>query len=193
MACPGGAGTKLSVTLADVEAIEVEVPSVIAVAPQVNSTGLQLIYGNANWSTRLIGSTPDYFEIRNWTIAKGQTFDREDVAQASKVVVLGYTAADKLFGSQNPIGQEIRANHVPLIVIGVMKGKGQTLNGMDQDDTAVIPVSTALNRVIGRNPSNQRAISGVTIKVRDGLPMATVMRHPSSRARPPRPPARAGG
>jgi putative ABC transport system permease protein len=104
----------------------------------------------------------------------GRAFDRDEVMQAGKVVVLGHTVADKLFGSQSPIGQEIRVNHVPMTVIGIMAPKGQNMAGMDQDDTAIIPITTALNRVIGRNPANPRAISGVVIKARDGVPLATI-------------------
>jgi putative ABC transport system permease protein len=169
-----GAGTKPSVTLADVEAIEAEVPSTLAVSPQHNSSGMQLIYGSANWSTRIVGSNQDYFLVRNWTMRLGRAFDRDEVMQAGKVVVLGHTVADKLFGSQSPIGQEIRVNHVPMTVIGIMAPKGQNMAGMDQDDTAIIPITTALNRVIGRNPANPRAISGVVIKARDGVPLATI-------------------
>jgi putative ABC transport system permease protein len=169
-----GAGTKPSVTLADVEAIEVEVPSALAVSPQHNSSGMQLIYGSANWSTRIVGSNQDYFLVRNWTMRLGRAFDRDEVMQAAKVVVLGHTVADKLFGSQSPIGQEIRVNHAPMTVIGIMAPKGQNMAGMDQDDTAIIPITTALNRVIGRNPANPRAISGVVIKARDGVPLATI-------------------
>jgi len=146
---------------------------VVAASPQHNFAGMQLIYGNANWSTLVTGTTPEYLTIRNWTVSRGRAFDREDVAQGSKVVVLGRTVAEKLFGNQSPVGQEIRVNRIPMTVIGELSAKGQNLAGLDTDDTAVIPISTAFNRVIGRNPANPRAISGVIIKVRDGANIAS--------------------
>ncbi len=168
-----GQGSRPSVTLADAQAIENEVSAVAATAPQHNYAGMQLVYSNANWSTLVTGTTPEYLTIRNWTISRGRAFDREDVVQGSKVVVLGRTVAEKLFGNQNPVGQEIRVNRIPMMVIGELTGKGQSLAGLDTDDTAVIPISTAFNRVMGRNPANPRAISGVIIKVRDGVNMAS--------------------
>jgi putative ABC transport system permease protein len=168
-----GQGSRPSVTLADAQAIENEVPAVVAASPQHNFAGMQLIYGNANWSTLVTGTTPEYLTIRNWAVRRGRAFDREDVVQGSKVVVLGGTVAEKLFGNQSPVGQEIRVNRIPMTVIGELAAKGQSLAGLDTDDTAVIPISTALNRVIGRNPANPRAISGVIIKVRDGANMAS--------------------
>ena len=168
-----GQGSRPSVTLADAQAIENEVPAVVAASPQHNFAGMQLIYGNANWSTLVTGTTPEYLTIRNWTVSRGRAFDREDVVQGSKVVVLGGTVAEKLFGNQSPVGQEIRVNRIPMTVIGELAAKGQSLAGLDTDDTAVIPISTAFNRVIGRNPANPRAISGVIIKVRDGANMAS--------------------
>jgi putative ABC transport system permease protein len=168
-----GQGSRPSVTLADAQAIENEVPAVVAVSPQHNFAGMQLIYGNANWSTLVTGTTPEYLTIRNWTVSRGRAFDREDVIQGNKVVVLGHTVAEKLFGNQNPVGQEIRVNRVPVTVIGELSAKGQSLAGVDTDDTAAIPISTALNRVIGRNAANPRAISGVIIKVREGANMAS--------------------
>jgi putative ABC transport system permease protein len=168
-----GQGSRPSVTLPDAQAIENEVPAVVAASAQHNFAGMQLIYGNANWSTLVTGTTPEYLTIRNWAVSRGRAFDREDVAQGSKVVVLGRTVAEKLFGNQSPVGQEIRINRIPMTVIGELAAKGQSLAGVDTDDTAVIPISTAFNRVIGRNPANPRAISGVIIKVRDGADMAS--------------------
>jgi putative ABC transport system permease protein len=166
-------GSRPSVTLADAEAIENEVSSVLAASPQHNSPAMQLIYGNANWSTRVVGTTLEYFTIRDWKLARGRAFGQDEVMQGSKVVVLGRTVSEKLFGNQSPVDKEIRINHVPMTVIGEMVPKGQSLAGLDMDDTAIIPITTGLNRVIGRNEANPRAISGVIIKVRDGIDMAS--------------------
>jgi putative ABC transport system permease protein len=165
-----GVGTKPSVTLADAEAIR-DVPMVLAAAPQNNGTPMQMVYGNANWAGQVVGTTPEYFSIREWTIVGGRAFDQDDVEQGGKVAVLGRTVADKLFGNQSPVGQEIRINHVPVTVTGELGRKGQSLSGVDLDDTAVIPITTSINRIIGRNAANPRAISGVVIKLHDGVDM----------------------
>jgi putative ABC transport system permease protein len=165
-----GVGTKPSVTLADAEAIR-DVPMVLAAAPQNNGTPMQMVYGNANWAGQVVGTTPEYFSIREWTIVGGRAFDQDDVEQGGKVAVLGRTVADKLFGNQSPVGQEIRINHVPVTVTGELGRKGQSLSGMDLDDTVVIPITTSINRIIGRNAANPRAISGVVIKLHDGVDM----------------------
>jgi putative ABC transport system permease protein len=171
-----GQGSRPSVTLADAEAIANEVSSVVAASPQHNFAGMQLIYGNANWSTRIVGTTPEYFRIRDWIMRRGRAFDGEDVAQGSKVVVLGHTVAEELFGNESPVGQEIRINHVPMTVIGELAPKGHSLAGVDMDDAAIIPITTALNRVLGRNPANPRAISGVILKMRDGVDLSSAFR-----------------
>jgi putative ABC transport system permease protein len=165
-----GVGTKPSVTLADAEAIR-DVPMVLAAAPQNNGTPMQMVYGNANWAGQVVGTTPEYFSIREWTIVGGRAFDQDDVEQGGKVAVLGRTVADKLFGNQSPVGQEIRINHVPVTVTGELGRKGQSLSGVDLDDTVVIPITTSINRIIGRNAANPRAISGVVIKLHDGVDM----------------------
>jgi putative ABC transport system permease protein len=165
-----GVGTKPSVTLADVEAIEQEVPSVLAVAPQHSATR-QLIYGNANWASKVVGTSPDYFTVREWAVVNGRPFDYEEVLQGSKVALIGRTVVEKLFGNESPIGQEIRVNHVPMTVIGELASKGQSLAGLDMDDMTLIPITTALNRVLGKNPANPRAIAGVVIKVRENVSM----------------------
>jgi putative ABC transport system permease protein len=165
-----GVGTKPSVTLADAEAIR-NIPMVLAAAPQNNGTPMQMVYGNANWAGQVVGTTPEYFSIREWTIVGGRAFDQDDVEQGGKVAVLGRTVADKLFGNQSPVGQEIRINHVPVTVTGELGRKGQSLSGVDLDDTVVIPITTSINRIIGRNAANPRAISGVVIKLHDGVDM----------------------
>lgn len=166
-----GAGSKPTVTLGDVEAIAQEALSVVAVAPQ-HSTTMQVIYGNANWASKVVGTSPDYFTARDWTVVNGRPFDHEEATQGSKVALIGRTVVEKLFRNENPVGQEIRINQVPMTVIGELSPKGQSLAGLDMDDMTLIPITTALNRVIGKHPANPRAISGVIIKVRENVSMA---------------------
>src|SRR5215213_11225152 len=122
-----GVGTKPSVTLADAEAIR-DIPMVFAAASQNNSSSIQMVYGNANWAGPVVGTTPEYFSIREWTIVGGRAFNQDDLDQGGKVAVLGRTVADKLFGNQSPVGQEIRINRVPVTVIGELGRKGQSLS-----------------------------------------------------------------
>jgi len=165
-----GSGSKPSVTLGDIDAINGEVMSIVAAAPQHSATR-QLIFGNMNWSSKVAGVTPEYFTVRQWEVVNGRAFGQDDVDQASKVALVGHTVVEKLFGGADPVGQEIRVNHVPMTVIGELATKGQSLSGTDMDDMVLVPITTALNRVLGRHLANPRAIAGALIKVRDNVVM----------------------
>ncbi|MGI5864267.1 MAG: ABC transporter permease [Myxococcales bacterium] len=138
----GGAGSQPSITWDDLEAIRSEVSSVRYTAPVLGMSAQAMAEGQ-NWGTNVQGTTPDYFLIRNWQVARGTMFDESDVATGAKVAVLGQTVVDNLFGPfSNPIGQQVRINHVPFEVIGVTASKGQSGPGGDQDDVVFVPVST---------------------------------------------------
>lgn len=169
-----GAGSKPSITIGDLEAIRT-LPGVVAAAPQQNASSAQIISGSANWSSPLVGSTPDYFIARGWQFASGGPFDLEDAQNGSKVALLGKTVAEKLFGNDDPIGREIRINRIPVQVVGVLKSKGQSATGYDIDDITVIPLATFLTRVVGRNPANPRSISTGVIKLREEFNIAAVL------------------
>ena len=142
-----GAGTTPTLTLDDAYAIA-ELPAVAAVAPVAPGTA-QLVYGANNWSTVVNGTTPSYFTVRNWTMAYGQPLSNTDVRSAARVAVLGQTVITNLFGGENPIGKTIRINSSPFLVIGVLSPKGQSLDGRDQDDTVMVPVTTAQRQLFG--------------------------------------------
>jgi len=101
----------------------------------------------ASWSTEVSGVEPDYLTIKQWTVKEGAMFTDTDLAERSKVAVLGTTVATKLFGSGDPIGHGIRIGTTPFTVIGVLASKGSNANGMDQDDTILVPLNTALTRL----------------------------------------------
>ena len=143
-----GAGATQNLTREDGNAIEKEVRAVAAVAP-VNRAGAQVVYGDANWSTQILGSTAAYLEVRQWTLSKGEPFGREEDAAGAKVCILGQTVVDKLFGEQNPIGEQIRVRHVPCKVIGVLAAKGQGAMGQDQDDVVLMPWTTVVRKLQG--------------------------------------------
>jgi putative ABC transport system permease protein len=161
-----GAGSQLTVTEDDARALEREIESIQVAAPTVRG-GVQVIAGNANWSTALVGVTPGFLEARDWETAVGRPLTLDDVDGATKVVLLGQTVAANLFGGADPIGQVIRVKKVPLTVVGVLARKGQSTQGQDQDDTILVPLSTAKKKVLGTSQANARAVNGILVKVRE--------------------------
>ena len=162
-----GAGTALSLTEADTRAIANEVPGIEVAAPTVRRT-TQFVVGNLNWSASTQGTTPDYLVARDWDIDSGRNMSEQDVRSAAKVVLLGQTVVDNLFLNADPLGASIRIKKVPFTVIGVLAKKGQNSFGQDQDDIAIIPISTAKKRVIGTTArSRPGSVSSIIIKVRD--------------------------
>jgi putative ABC transport system permease protein len=143
-----GAGTQPTLTLGDAGAIKKECPAVSYVAPILSGVA-QVVFGHANWSTGIQGTTPDFLAVRNWLLSNGRAFTDADIRSASKVCLLGQTVVDNLFGSENPVGQTVRIKNIPFKVIGVLASKGQSAVGQDQDDTVLIPVTTAQKRLFG--------------------------------------------
>jgi putative ABC transport system permease protein len=141
----GGAGT---LTVDDALAIQSEVPNVVAVSPEVRS-GAQITYGENNWSTQIMGESVDYLTIRQWDVADGAMFTEADERSAAKVCVLGRTTADRLFVDEDPVGKTIRIKNVPVKVLGVLKRKGASMFGQDQDDTIIVPYTTGMKRFAG--------------------------------------------
>jgi putative ABC transport system permease protein len=142
-----GFGAVPTLTVTDAQAIE-ELPSVGAVAPSVPGTA-QLVYGPNNWSTQIIGTTPSYLDVRDWELSAGSAFTDTDVRSATRVALLGQTVVQNLFGDEDPVGKTIRIKNSPYLVLGVLAPKGQSLDGRDQDDTVLVPVTTAQRKLFG--------------------------------------------
>jgi putative ABC transport system permease protein len=142
------AGTGITLTEKDAAAIARDVSGVALVAPTAGRQ-YQVVFNNQNWTTSVQGTTPEYMGIRNFTVQEGIFFTHQDVDARSKVAVIGKTVADNLFGGISPVGQTIRVNKAPFRVIGVLEGKGQSAGGMDQDDTILVPLTTAQERLMG--------------------------------------------
>ena len=142
----GSAGAP-SLNVSDAEAMR-ELDGVSNVAPTHQGTR-QLVYGSQNWSTQVIGTTPPYLEARAWSIVNGAAFGDSDVRSSTRVALIGKTVAQNLFGDDDPIGKTMRIQQNPFTVIGVLGSKGQNLDGRDQDDTVIIPLSTAQRKVFG--------------------------------------------
>jgi ABC-type antimicrobial peptide transport system, permease component len=166
-----GSGSQLTITEDDARAIQREVSSVQVAAPTMRG-GVQVIFGDANWSTASQGVTPEFFQAREWDVAAGRLLTPEDVDGAAKVVVIGQTVAEHLFAGSDPLGQTIRVKKVPFTVVGVLARKGQNTQGQntqgdDQDDTLIIPLSTAKQKVLGVSQANARSVNSILIKVGD--------------------------
>jgi len=143
-----GSGTKPTLTLKDAAAIEEKCRGIMAIAPYSSETK-QLTYGNQNWSTSVGGTTGQYFMIRNYEIEAGRGFMPEDIKNGTKVTVIGQTVSTELFGDVNPIGKTIRVGNIPFKVTGLLKTKGSSGMGQDQDDLIFIPITTAQRKVFG--------------------------------------------
>src|SRR5574337_577134 len=143
-----GAGTQSTLSMGDAEAIMRECPAVSDVAPTLGGVA-QVVSGHMNWSTGITGTTPGMLVVRDWLLASGRPFTDQDVKSATKVALLGQTVVDNLFGEQDPVGQTIRIKNAPFTVIGVLAPKGQSAQGQDQDDTILIPVTTAQKKLFG--------------------------------------------
>jgi putative ABC transport system permease protein len=145
----GGLGTISTLTVDDAEDIEKKVASVTTVMYATRSV-LQVIRENKNWSTIVLGTTPEFTDIRSWPMAQGNFFTQSDMDSAAKVAVLGKTAVQNLFEpDEEVVGSQIRIRNVPLRVIGVLAPKGQSTSGQDQDDLVIVPFSTAERKVLG--------------------------------------------
>lgn len=143
-----GMGAQPTLTLKDAYAIEENVPLVTQVAPSVSGMG-QIVYGNQNWSTQITGTTPALFYIRSWEVENGSLFTADEIRQGSNVAILGQTVVENLFGVVDPVGQTVRIKNIPFKVVGVLKSMGQSAMGSDQDDTIIVPVTTAMKKLIG--------------------------------------------
>jgi putative ABC transport system permease protein len=144
-----GGGTTPTLTIKDADALT-NLPTLKSVAP-IYTGSAQLAFGSNNWNTTIYGTTPEFFVVRDWSVEQGQPFSPVDVRSANKVAVLGQTVVKNLFGNDDPVGKTIRIKNMPFLVIGVLDEKGQSLDGRDQDDAIVIPLSTSQTRLFG-NP-----------------------------------------
>jgi len=158
-----GSGVGVTLTEDDATAIATECPDVSAVSPTVRG-GVQVVFGNSNWATNAQGVTPDYMTIRDATMMYGQFFTDQDVDAAAKVAVLGETVAQTLFGDSDPTGQVVIIKNVPFTVAGVLTPKGQSPTGQDQDDIILLPISTAMQKVIGANRANAKAVGSLMVQ-----------------------------
>jgi len=144
-----GFGSKPTITLKDAEEIAKTADNIDSVAV-ASSESKQLMYGNQNWASTVYGISDSYLYIKNYEIADGRSFTREDSRNYSKVAIIGSTVASELFGDLDPIGRIMRIGNVPFKIIGTLKAKGQS-GPFDNDDVVFIPITTAQRKVFGTN------------------------------------------
>ena len=169
-----GSGGVQTLTEDDARAVALEVPEVMFAAPTHRASG-QVVYGNQNWFAAVFGVNNDFFEVREWPLVAGRTFEQGEIASSGKVIILGQTVARQLFGEDTPfedmIDRVVRLRKVPLTVIGVAERKGQSAVGQDQDDAVFVPLSTARTRLFGVVQGKLRRINSIWIKVSPGQDM----------------------
>jgi putative ABC transport system permease protein len=166
----GGLGSVSTLTVNDAEDIEKKVTNVTMAIYGTRSV-LQVIHENKNWSTVVLGTNPEFTDIRSWPVAQGNFFTQSDMDSATKVVVLGKTAAQNLYETgEDIVGSEIRIRNVPLRVIGILAPKGQSITGQDQDDLVVLPFSTAERKVLGTKFLGTVGVILVATQTRQDIP-----------------------
>ncbi len=151
-------GNAPSLNVKDANAIS-DLDGVVGVAP-VTMGKAQIVFGSNNWNTDIIGTTPSYLDIRGWNLSDGYAFSESDIRSATRVAFVGKTIVQNIFGDNiDPIGKTIRIKQSPFVILGVLDSKGQTLDGRDQDDTIIVPLTTAQRKLFGNQlPGSVRQI-----------------------------------
>jgi putative ABC transport system permease protein len=165
-----GAQTGQGLQEEDALAIAREVPEVQVAAPS-NRTGAQVVAGNSNWSTGIMGTSNDYLEARDWGLSSGRLFESAEQQGSAKVAIIGQTVAQQLFGDADPLDQVIRVKKVPVTVIGLLDKKGQNSWGQDQDDIIIVPLSTYRNRIQGGGGGRLKRVGVINVKIKEGQSM----------------------
>ena len=156
-----------TLVLADAEAIATQVPTVVGVAPELNRRQL-VTYRNQNTNVNIIGTSPSFPAIREFEIDKGRFFSQIDQKRSNRVAVLGADLTERLFGDTNPVGKQLQIKNVSFQIIGVLAEKGSGLGGADYDEAALVPITTAANRLIGRNSPYGIALDYLVASAKDG-------------------------
>lgn len=186
-------GLRSSLTDEDAAAITRELPEVVVAAPLVTK-GEQVIAGNRNWATTVVGNNGDYLVAREWGLTEGRLFTPQEIGEAAKVAVIGGMVASKLFEGRTVIGASLRVGKVPFTVVGLLASKGQSASGRSQDDIVIIPLQTARSRVTaGQGGGDRRALDYILMKAAPEAKLGNVKQRVSAllrerrRARPEAP------
>ena len=153
-----GSGNSSALNINDANAVG-DLEDIAAIAP-ISNGNAQIIFSGNNWNTSIIGTSPTYFSIRGWNVDSGELFSEADIRSANRVALIGKTVAENLFGDDiDPIGKTIRIKKSPFMILGVLESKGQSFDGRDQDDTIIVPITTAQRKLFGNQiPGSVRMI-----------------------------------
>jgi len=153
-----GSGNSSALNMNDANAVG-DLEDIAAIAP-ISTGNAQIIFSGNNWNTSIIGTSPTYFSIRGWNVDSGELFSDADIRSANRVALIGKTVAENLFGDDiDPIGKTIRIKKSPFMILGVLESKGQSFDGRDQDDTIIVPITTAQRKLFGNQiPGSVRMI-----------------------------------
>ena len=153
-----GSGNSSALNINDANAIG-DLEDINAFAP-ISTGNAQIVYAGNNWNTSIVGTTPPYFSIRGWNVDSGNLFTDADIRSASRVALVGKTVVENVFGDDiDPIGKTIRIKKSPFLIVGVLETKGQSFDGRDQDDTIIVPITTAQRKLFGNQiPGSVRMI-----------------------------------
>ncbi len=158
-------GSRHTLTEEDAVSLRREISAVSLAAPAVSGS-VRAVRGNLNQLTTVTGVTPAFLQAREWKLASGRLFYREEIDTAGKVALLGATVKEQLFGRDNPLGQTLRLNNIPFTVVGLLQPKGQGATGEDQDNVILIPLTSAKMRLLsGKHNINRRAVDMIVVKV----------------------------
>ncbi|MDR2199809.1 MAG: ABC transporter permease [Deltaproteobacteria bacterium] len=164
-------GARPTLKSEDGEAL-LQVDGVVAQSP-VAFSNLQIVAAGLNWNTAVMGVNEEYLTVRSWEVEDGRPMDYLDTQSAARLIWLGKSTVKELFGSADPLGSTVRVGMVPFTVCGVLASKGQSLDGRDQDDTAIVPFSTFTRFLQGSHFQGQ--VRMIMVKARDGADMNLVM------------------
>ncbi len=145
---PRGPREANRLTMADVEKLRSEASYLSAITGEVRLSSSKVVGGSGYWSTSVYGLEPDYLAIKGWPVESGAFFTDADLDKRAKVAVLGSTVASELFPGEDPVGRSVRIGSTPFTIIGVLSSKGSTGTGTDQDDVVMVPLDTAVNRLM---------------------------------------------
>ncbi|MBR0358417.1 MAG: ABC transporter permease [Selenomonadaceae bacterium] len=164
----GAAGSMQTLKYEAARVIQSKIRNIDFVSPSVSGS-YQIVNGNQNWNSSVQGVTPEYMDIKSLVVESGSFISTDNMNKRDRVAVIGTTVAENLFGSENPVGRNIRVNNQPFRVIGLLESKGQSSMGQDQDDVVIIPLTTAQERMLGIT-----YVQSISVQVKDALYMDQV-------------------
>jgi putative ABC transport system permease protein len=168
----GGHGSLPTLTWGDLRSLRTELATVKHAAPLLRTSG-QVLSEEQNWSTAIMGTTPEYFAIRDWRPERGRLFNEGEVEGSAKVALLGQTVSEKLFGyGIDPVGRFVRVRNVPFEVVGLLAAKGQSGMGQNSDDAVFVPATTFQSRIEGAMRQYIMGVIMVGVRSQEEIPRA---------------------